>query len=301
LVVDYYYRIWYKINNKRVAVLSLYPIIASFFLIGEKMKNKVFKTFQEAVADIPDGSVIMLHSFSGPGGIAQNLIKALKDQGTKGLTLIGCNLGQISGVGMLEYQDSLPEEIPGLKKRIDAPGLYSLILGQAYTTPAILIENDQVKKAITSWVGTSVVGIESPLEKAIKNGEIELEIVPQGTLAERIRAGGAGLGGFFSPVGVDTVYQKGKERRTIQGRDYILETPLKAEFGFVRAHKADLLGNLVYKGSSRSFNPLIATAAKITIAEVDEIVNVGELDPESIITPGVFVNRIVQIEPGEGK
>lgn len=260
------------------------------------MKNKVFSSFQEAVADIPDGSVIMLHSFSGPGGIAQNLIKSLKEQGAKKLTLIGCNLGQISGVGMLEYQESSSEEIPGLQERINAPGLYSLILGQSYTTPAVLIENGQVKKAVTSWAGTSVLGIESPLEKAVKNGDIKLEIVPQGTLAERIRAGGAGLGGFYSPVGVDTVYQEGKEKRNFQGRDYLLETPLRADFGFVRAHKADLLGNLVYRGSSRSFNPLIAMAARTTIAEVEEIVQPGELDPESIVTPGIFVNRIVRIE-----
>ncbi len=265
------------------------------------MKNKVFGTFREAVADIPDGSVIMVHSFSGPGGIAQNLIKALREQGAKDLTLIGCNLGQISGVGMLEYQESSPEDIPGLRERINAPGLYSLVLGQSYTTPAVLIENGQVKKAITSWAGTSILGIESPLEKAVKTGEVTLEIVPQGTLAERIRAGGSGIGGFYSPVGVDTVYQEGKEKRTLQGRDYIFETPLRADFGFVRAYKADLLGNLVYRGSSRSFNPLIATAAGTTIVEVDEIVEPGGLDPEAIITPGIFVNRIVRIDQGERK
>jgi 3-oxoacid CoA-transferase A subunit len=272
---------------------------AGFFTIGEKMKNKLFGSFREAVADIPHGSVIMLHSFSGPGGIAQNLIKALKEQGAGGLVLIGCNLGQISGVGMLEYQEKSPEEISGLQQRLNAPGLYSLILGESYITPAILIENGQVIKAITTWAGPSVVGIESPLEKAVKNGEIELEIVPQGTLAERIRAGGAGLGGFFSPVGVGTVYQEGRETRNIQGRDYILEIPLKADIGFVRANKADLLGNLIFRGSSRSFNPLIATAATITIAEVDEIVEPGELDPESVVTPGVFVDRMVKIGPGD--
>ena len=265
------------------------------------MKNKVFSTFKEAVADIPDDSVIMLHSFSGPVGIAQNLIKALKEHGAKGLTLIGCNLGQISGVGMLEYQKESAAEIPGLTERMDATGLYSIILGQSYTTPSILIENGQVKKGITCWAGTSVVGIESPLEKAVKNGEVELEMVPQGTMAERIRAGGAGLGGFYSPVGVETVYQEGKEKRMIQSREYLFETPLKADFGFVRAYKADLMGNLVYRGSSRSYNPLIATAAKITIAEVDEIVEPGDLDPESIITPGIFVDRIVKIGQGEMK
>lgn len=177
------------------------------------MKNKVFPTFEEAVADIPDGATIMLHSFSGPGGIAQNLIAALREQGAKDLTLIGCNLGQISGVGVLEYLKDTAQDLPGLTDRLAAPGLYSLILGKAYITPRILIENGQVKKAITSWVGTSIMGIDSPLEKAVKAGEVELDIVPQGTLAERIRAGGAGLGGFYSPVGLHTVYEEGKERR----------------------------------------------------------------------------------------
>jgi len=262
------------------------------------MKNKIFLTFNEAVADIPDGATIMLHSFSGPGGIAQNLIAALKEHGAKDLTLIGCNLGQIPGAGIQEYIEDTGQDLPGLTDRLAAPGLFSLILGKAYITPRILIENGQVKKAITSWVGTSIMGIESPLEKAVKAGEVELEIVPQGTLAERIRAGGAGLGGFYSPVGLDTAYEEGKERRNIQGREYLFELPLKADVAFIRAHKADLLGNLIYQGSSRSFNPLIAMAADITIAEVDAVVNPGELDPESIVTPGIFVNRIVQIPDG---
>lgn len=265
------------------------------------MKNKIVRTFQEAVADIPDGSTIMIHSFAGPGGIAQNLIQGLRDQGAKELTLIGCNLGQLSGVGLLEYQESVKEEIRGLRRRIDAPGLFSFSLGQSYTTATVLFENNQVIKAITSWAGTSIVGIESSLEKAVKDGFVELEIVPQGTLAERIRAGGAGIGGFYCPVGVGTVYEEGKEKRNIQGRDYIFETPIKADFGFVRAYKADPFGNLIYRGSSRSFNPLIAMASRITIAEVDEIVEPGELDPESIVTPGIFVDRIVRIEQGELK
>ncbi|MFC1534019.1 CoA transferase subunit A [Thermodesulfobacteriota bacterium] len=262
------------------------------------MKEKIIATFKEAVADILDGSIIMLHSFSGPGGIPQNLISALKEQGAKDLTLVGCNLGQVSGVGILEHMRETSEDLPGLKERIAAPGLYSLILGKSYITPAVLIENGQIKKAITTWAGTSIMGIESPLEKAFRAGEIELEMVSQGIMAERIRAGGAGLGGVYSPVGVGTVYEKGREKRNIQGKDYIFELPLKADVGFVRAHKADLLGNLVYRGSSRSFNPLIATAAKLTIAEVDAIVEPGELDPESIITQGIFVDRIVEI--GEG-
>ncbi len=262
------------------------------------MKNKVFPTFEEAIDDIPDGATIMLHSFSGPGGIAQNLIAALREHGAKDLKLIGCNLGQIPGVAIQEYLKETGQDLPGLTDRLAAPGLFSLILGKAYITPRILFENGQVKKAITSWVGTTIMGIESPLEKAVKAGEVELEIVPQGTLAERIRAGGAGLGGFYSPVGLHTVYEEGKESRNIQGKEYLFELPLKADVAFVRAHKADLLGNLIYRGSSRSFNPLIAMAADITIAEVDTIVQSGELDPESIVTPGIFVKRIVQIPEG---
>lgn len=262
------------------------------------MKNKIFPTFEEAIDDIPDGATIMLHSFSGPGGIAQNLIAALREHGAKDLTLIGCNLGQISGVVIQEYLNDTAQDLPGLTDRLAAPGLFSLILGKAYITPRILIENGQVRKAITTWVGTSIMGIESPLEKAVKAGEVELEIVPQGTLAERIRAGGSGLGGFYSPVGVHTVHEEGKERRNIQGKDYLFELPLKADVAFVRAHQADLLGNLIYQGSSRSYNPLIAMAADMTIAEVDVVVKPGELDPESIVTPGIFVKRIVPIPEG---
>ena len=265
------------------------------------MKNKVFQNFKEAVSDIADGATIMLHSFTGPGGIAQNLILALKEQGAKDLTLIGCNLGQISGVGVLEGFKDASLDLPSVKDRLASPGLYSLILGKAYVTPGILVENGQVIKAITSWAGTTIMGLESPLEKAVKAGDIDIELVTQGTLAERIRAGGAGLGGFYSPVGVGTLFEKGKEKRNIQGRDYIFETPLKADVAFVRALKADTLGNLIYRGSSRSFNPVIAMAAKITIAEVDAIVKPGELDPESIVTPGVFVNRIVKIPEGGKK
>ena len=265
------------------------------------MKNKVFPSFEKAVADIVDGATVMLHSFSGPGGIAQNLIVALKKQGAKELTLIGCNLGQISGVGILEHLKDTSRELPGVSQRLAAPGLYSLILGKAYITPAVLIENGQVIKAVTSWAGTSVLGIESPLEKAVGTGDVELEIVPQGTLAERIRAGGAGLGGFYSPVGMDTIHEKGKEKRTIKGRDFLFELPLKADVAFVRAYKADLLGNLIYRGSSRSFNPLFAMAADITIAEVDAVVEPGDLDPESVVTPGIFVNRIVAIPEKEMK
>ena len=124
-----------------------------------------------------------------------------------------------------------------------------------------------------------------------------MELMSHGTLLERIRAGGNGAGGFYTRVGVGTIVEKGKEKKIIDGEEYILEKPLKADFAFVRAHKADKLGNLVYRGSVRAHNPVIATAAKVTIAEVDDIVEVGELDPEVIITPHIFVRRIVKIPP----
>lgn len=233
------------------------------------MKNKVFSSFQKAVADIHDGATIMLHSFIGPTGVAQNLILSLRDHGAKNLTVISCNFGASAGI----------------RKK---PGF------QTYVTPGILIESGQVKKAITGWA-KGVEGDVCPLEAAMRKGEIEVELVPQGLLPERIRAGGAGLGGFYSPVGVDTVLSVGKEERIIDGKKYVFETPLRADYGFVRAHKADRYGNLVYRLISRSYNPIIATAADICIAEVDEIVEPGELDPEHIVTPGCFIDRIVKI------
>ncbi|MFC2052309.1 CoA transferase subunit A, partial [Chloroflexota bacterium] len=139
----------------------------------------------------------------------------------------------------------------------------------------------------------------SLLEKRIAAGEVELELMSHGTLAKRIRAGGSGLGGFYTPVGLGTVVERGKEKRVIDGKEYILEKPLRADFGFVRAYKADKRGNLVYRGSVRGCNPVIAMACDVTIAEVDDIVEVGELDPEVIMTPEVFVNRIVKIAKGE--
>ena len=135
-------------------------------------------------------------------------------------------------------------------------------------------------------------------EEAMKQGELEWEPVPQGILAERIRAGGAGLGGFYSPVGVGTIIEEGKEKKVINGREYLLEMPIRGDFALVRAYKADKIGNLIYRGAARSFNPLIAMAADVVIAEVEEIVETGEIDPEHVVTPGVYVDRIVKIPEG---
>lgn len=233
------------------------------------MKNKIFGSFSEAIADIPDGATIMMHSFVGPSGVAQNLILALRSQGVKNLTVISCNFGAVAGIRIK----------PGLKP---------------YVTPGLLIETGQVRKAITGWA-MGVEGQLCPLEEAMREGKVEVELVPQGILAQRIRAGGAGFGGFYSPVGADTLLAEGKEIRVIDGKKYVLEKPLTADYAFVRAHKADKYGNLTYRFISRSYNPIIATAARTCIAEVDDIVEPGELDPEQVITPGCFIDRIVMM------
>ncbi len=159
-----------------------------------------------------------------------------------------------------------------------------------------------MKKVISTWTTISSTSHEpgevSVVEQAILSGEIEWEPMSQGVLAERIRAGGAGLGPFYSPVGVGTVLERGKEKREFGGREYLLEQPLRADFAFVRAFKADRMGNLVYRGTGRSFNPVIATAADVTIVETDEIVEPGQLDYETVVTPFVFVDRIVKISEG---
>jgi 3-oxoacid CoA-transferase A subunit len=129
---------------------------------------------------------------------------------------------------------------------------------------------------------------------AYRRGEVELELVPQGTLAERLRAGGAGVTAFYTPTGVGTLIAEGKETRTIDGRQYVLEHGLRADFCLIRAYKADTLGNVVYRGTSRNFNPVMAPAATVTVVEVDEIVRPGDLGPEEIVTPGIYINRIVQ-------
>lgn len=155
----------------------------------------------------------------------------------------------------------------------------------------LLLKNKQIKKMIGSYVGEN-----KTFEQQVINGLIEVELTPQGTLAEKIRAGGAGIPAFYTPAGVGTPIALGKEVRVFDGKEYLLEEALTADFSFVRAHKADTMGNLVYNKTARNFNPLIATAGKITIAEAEEIVEVGELEPENIHTPGIYVQRIIQGE-----
>jgi len=159
---------------------------------------------------------------------------------------------------------------------------------------ALLLETGQIRKMISTYIGENWL-----FEKLILEGKIEVELIPQGTFAERMRAAGAGIAGFYTPTGVGTLVAEGKEVREFDGRRYLLERPLSADYAFVRAHKADTLGNLVYRKTARNFNPMMATAARCTIAEVEHIVQPGDIDPESVVTPGIYVDRIVRGETYE--
>ena len=236
------------------------------------MKNKTIPTFEGAVADIPDGASLMVFQWAMGRSCPRNLIRALYEKGVKNLTIISHNFTfPRLGRHIFDFAENV--------------------------TP--LIFADRVKKIITPVLGEGLIwGQASLLEQRIAAGEVEVEITSHGNMAERIRAGGSGLGGFYTPVGIGTILEKGKEKRVIDGKEYILEKPLRADFGLVRAYKADKMGNLVYRGSVRSCNPLIAMACDVTIAEVDEIVEVGDLAPEVIVTPGIYVDRIVNIPEG---
>ena len=213
--------------------------------------NKVISSADTAVAQIPDGASILMGGF-GLCGIPENLIHALHNRGTKGLTVISNNAG------------------------VDDFGI------------GILLGARQVRKMIATYVGEN-----KEFERQYLSGELEVDLVPQGTFAERIRAGGAGIGGFFTPTGYGTLAAEGKETRIIDGRPFVLEQPLTADFAFVRAWKADRLGNLVYHRTARNFNPVMATAARTTIAEVEHLVEPGELDPEHVVTPGIYVTHVI--------
>jgi len=213
--------------------------------------NKVVASALHAVADIPDGAVIMAGGF-GLCGIPENLIAAIAERGVRDLTFISNNAG------------------------VDDFGL------------GILLRRRQVRKMISSYVGEN-----KEFERQYLSGELEVELVPQGTLAERIRAAGAGIPAFFTPTGYGTLVAQGKETREFDGRMYVLERALHADFAIVKAWRADTHGNLVYRRTARNFNPMMATGARITIAEVEEVVPAGTLDPDSVHTPGIFVQRVV--------
>ena len=229
--------------------------------------NKVLSSTDEAVADIPAGAAIMVAGYAVPG-TPQNLVKALIRKGVGDLT---CISGPWYG-GDSDLQDV-----------------------------ARLVANGQVKKVITT--APMYPDSQDAALQLWRGGRPEMEVVPQGTLAERIRAGGAGLGGLLLPTGRDMNFEEGKEKQMLDGEEYILETPLKADFALLRAHRADTLGNLVYRRSQRNWNPIMAMAAGVSIVEVDEVVQPEELDPETVITPGIYVDRIVVVgrEPSERK
>ena len=214
--------------------------------------RKVITGAAEAVALIPDGATIMVGGF-GLCGIPENLILALRDRGTRDLTIISNNAG------------------------VDGYGL------------GILLESRQVRKMISTYVGEN-----QEFERQCLSGELAVELVPQGTFAERIRAGGAGIGGFFTPTGFGTIVADAKETRVIDGVPHVLEQPLKADFALVKAFRGDREGNLIYRKTARNFNPMMATAARITIAEVEHLVEAGAIDPDHVHTPGVFVRHIFQ-------
>jgi 3-oxoadipate CoA-transferase alpha subunit len=223
--------------------------------IGAGVISKTVAVVPEALLGISDGATIMIGGF-GRAGQPIELINGLIATGATGLTVINNNAGN------------------------------------GTTGLAALLAAGRVKKIVCSFPRQSDSQIFDGLYRA---GEIELELVPQGNLAERIRAAGAGIGAFFTPTGFGTSIAEGKETRTIAGRDYVLEYPLFADFALVSAFKADRLGNLVYRKTARNFGPIMASAATTTIAQVDEIVPLGDLDPEAVVTPGIFVDRVVAV------
>lgn len=218
------------------------------------MIDKTFASLEHAVADIHDGATVMIGGF-GNAGMPSALIDALIAQGARGLTIVNNNAGN------------------------------------GETGLAALIKARRVRKIICSFPRQADSHHFDALYRA---GEIELELTPQGNLAERIRAAGAGIGGFFSPTGYGTLLAEGKETRLIDGRHYVLESPIHADFALIKALQGDRWGNLVYRKTARNFGPIMAMAAKTTIAQVRQVVGLGELDPETIITPGIFVQRVVK-------
>lgn len=219
------------------------------------MIDKIVPSTETAVADIQDGATVMLSGF-GTAGMPAELIDALIEQGAKDLTIVNNNAGN------------------------------------GETGLAALLKARRVRKILCSFPRQTDSYVFDALYRA---GDIELELVPQGNLAERIRAAGAGIGGFFTPTGYGTQLAEGKETRLIDGRWYVLEHPIHADFALIKAERADRWGNLVYRKTARNFGPIMASAAKCTVAQVHEIVDLGALDPEAIVTPGIFVKRVVRV------
>jgi 3-oxoadipate CoA-transferase alpha subunit len=238
--------------------------------------NKIVASANEAVADVRDGATILCGGFGCVGGVPSTLLKALARRPVKDLTIVG--------------------NTPVLGTVFQQTAARTMTVPDSYADASLLLLNRQVRKLIISVPTIAIYSMPEPfpIVRAIKEGqEMEIELVPQGTLAERIRAAKAGIGAFYTPTGVDTYLERGKEVREIKGKQYLLEYPIEADFALVRAHRADRFGNLVYRGTSRTFNATMAGAAKVTIAEVSEVVELGKLDPEAIVTPAVYVDRVV--------
>jgi len=217
--------------------------------------NKSCATIADALSDVPHGATVMIGGF-GNAGMPAQLIDGLIEQGASDLTII-CNNAGSGDAGL-----------------------------------AALLKAGRVRKIICSFPRQSDSHVFDALFRA---GKIELELTPQGNLAERIRAAGAGIGGFFTPTGYGTLLAEGKETRIIDGRHYVLESPLHADYALIKAHHGDRWGNLVYRKAGRNFGPVMASAAKCTVAQVETLVELGELDPETIVTPGIFVQRVVAV------
>ena len=225
------------------------------------MMNKVVTSMAEAVASIEDGATVLLGGF-GTSGQPIELMQALLETDAKELTLVSNSSGNgPTGIGPL-------------------------------------IDAGKVRKLICSFARSpnSKNPTAAAFEKQYREGKIELEIVPQGTMAERLRAAGAGIGPFFTPTGYGTRLAEGKESRVINGKGYILEQPLHGDVAFIKAHLADSLGNLTFRYAGRNFAPVMAMAGKVTVAQVDKIVEVGEIDPQFVMTPGIFVQRVIECE-----
>lgn len=217
------------------------------------MMDKTISSFAEAVEDVHDGASLMISGFGG-AGLPVHLIEAVLEAGVKELTIISNNAGS-KGLGI-----------------------------------AKLVKAGRVRKVVCSFPRQPG---SDEFDQMYRKGKLELELVPQGTLAERIRAGGAGIGGFFTPTGVGTELTAGKEIRTINGLDQVLEYGLTADFALIKGNLADRWGNLTYRGTARNFGPVMATAARCTIAQVSHVLPLGDISPEHVVTPGIFVDRVV--------
>ena len=220
------------------------------------MINKIAPSIEAALAGVKDGSTVMIGGF-GTAGIPNELIDGLIAQGAKDLVIVNNNAGN------------------------------------ADTGLAALLKAGRVRKIICSFPRQADSYV---FDELYRSGKLELELVPQGNLAERIRAAGAGVGAFFSPTGYGTELAKGKETREINGKHYVLEMPIYGDVALIRAEKGDRWGNLIYRKAARNFGPVMATAARLTVATVHEVVELGALDPESVVTPGIFVSKIVRID-----